>query len=127
AALDDGTAPADELLCAVGLDPVEGRSGPVEVEGVTGVEGGLRLDQVPGEQDAVAGEPRHEVALGVPTPRVVQDEVAAVPAEVDRHGPAEGDGRPGDPGDGVGVLEQAGHATELGLPVLPPALGDEVP
>ena len=52
----DGSSPADELLRAEGLDPVQGVGGPVEVECVPGVEGGLGLDQVAGEEDLVLKE-----------------------------------------------------------------------
>ena len=48
-------AAADQCLGTELRDPVEGAGRPVLVERVAGVEGGLRLDQVAGEEDLLAG------------------------------------------------------------------------
>src|SRR4051812_42026704 len=122
----DLPAAADELLGAKGLDPVEGAGGPVEVERVAGVEGRLGLHQVAGEQDLRLGQPGDDVALGVPATEELQHQLAPVAAELDRQLVAEGHGRPGQPGDGLWLLEEPRHAAELALPVLLTALGDEV-
>ena len=120
-------APAtDQLLSAEGLDPVEGVGRPVEVERVAGVQRRLGLDQVAGEEDLVLGEPGDDVALGVPAAEELQHQLAPVTAELDGELVAEGHGRPGEAGDGLGLLEQPRHPAVLALPVLLAALGDEV-
>src|SRR5690606_2984659 len=111
-------APADELLGLERLDPVQRARGPLAVERVAGVERGLGLDEVTGEEDLVAGQPRGDVALGVAAAVVLQHEVAAVAAEVDGEPVGEREGRPGEPRYRVGALGEAGHAGELALPVL---------
>ena len=45
-------------------------------------------------------------------------------AEIERHALLEGDGRPGEAGDGLGGAEQAREAAVFGIPVLLAALGD---
>src|SRR5689334_4129472 len=126
AAPGDPAAAADQLLGAEGLDPVEGAGGPVEVERVAGVERGLGLDQVTGETDLLLRQPRDEVALGVPPAEELQHQLTAVATELDGQLVPEGQGRPGEAGDGLGLLEQPRHPAVLALPVLLAALGDEV-
>src|SRR5699024_1044202 len=48
---DDSAPATDELLGRERLHRVQGARGPVGVEGVAGVQRGLSLDEVPGEQD----------------------------------------------------------------------------
>src|SRR3954454_23359861 len=126
AAPRDLPAAADQLLGAEGLDPVEGAGGPVEVERVAGIERGLRLDQVAGEDDLLLRQPGHDVALGVPAAEELQHQLAAVDAEGDGELVAEGQRRPGQAGDRLGLLEQPRHPAVLALPVLLTTLGDQV-
>src|SRR5689334_6704983 len=46
-----GTASADQVFGAEGLDAVERGGGPLAVPGVAGVERGLRFDEVAGEEN----------------------------------------------------------------------------
>jgi hypothetical protein len=55
---------------------------------------------------------------------VGQHQLAAA-TELDGEPVGEGDGGPGQPGDGVRLLEQPGHAAVLGVPVLSAALVDQ--
>src|SRR3712207_3893000 len=126
AAARDPPAATDQLPRSEGLDPVEGPGGPVEVERVAGVERGLGLDQVAGEEDLLLGQPGDDVALGVAAAEELQDQLAAVAAELDGQLVAEGHGGPGQAGDGLGLLEQPRHPAVLALPVLLAALLDEV-
>src|SRR4051794_19663113 len=126
AAACDPPAATDQLPGAEGLDPVEGPGGPVEVERVAGVERGLRLDEVAGEDDLLLGQPGDDVALGVAATEELQDQLAAVAAELDGEPVAEGHGGPGQAGDGLRFLEQPRHPAVLALPVLLAALLDEV-
>src|SRR4051812_13945892 len=127
AAAGDLPAAADQLLGAQGLDPVEGAGGPVEVERVAGVEGGLGLHQVAGEDDLLLRQPGDDVALGVAAAEELQDQLAAVAAELDGQLVAEGQGGPGEAGDRLRLLEQPRHPAVLALPVLLAALGDQLP
>ncbi len=120
-------APADQHPRVQGGQAVQGGGGPVAVEGVPGVQGGLRLHQVTGEQDPLTGQPGHEVALGVAAARVAQHQLAPVAAEVDAELGVEGERWPGQAGDGRRLPEQPGHPGQFRLPVLPAALGDQRP
>jgi hypothetical protein len=97
------------------------------VEGVAGVERCLGLDEVTGEHDPVLGQPGDDVALGVASAEVLQDEVTAVAAERDDISVGEREGRPGETRDAVGLLEQPWHPAVFAGPVLHPALLDEEP
>ena len=96
------------------------------MERVARVQRRLGLDQVAGEEDLVLGQPGDDVALGVPAAEELQHQLAAVTTELDGELVAEGHGRPGEAGDGLGLLEQPRHPAVLALPVLLAALGDEV-
>ena len=111
-------APRPPTSCrgAESLDPVEGAGGPVEVERVAGVEGGLGLDQVAGEEDLLLGQPGDDVALGVAAPEELQHQLAAVTAQLDGEPVAERQVGPGQAGDGVGLLEQPRHPADTRSP-----------
>ena len=56
--------------------------------------------------------------------RPMKLQLDAALAEIERHALLEGDGRPGEAGDGLGGAEQAREAAIFGIPVLLAALGD---
>ncbi len=89
----------DDGLGAERLDRVQRAGRPLAVERVTRVERGLRLHEVAGEEDLLAREPRHDVALGVTAPAELQDEVAALAAQRDRQPVGERQRRPRQAGD----------------------------
>jgi hypothetical protein len=117
--------PADQRLGVESGYRVEGRAGPFAVERVAGVERGLRLHEVAGEEDPLARNPRDEVALRVPATAVLQHQVPPIAAEVDRQAVGERHRRPGQPGHRLGLLGQPRHPRELRRPVLLAALRDE--
>ena len=67
-------------------------------------------------------QPGDDVALGVPTPEVLQNQVTATPAQVDGQLVGERQRGPGQAGHRVGLLSQPGHPPELAYPVLLAAL-----
>ena len=92
--------------------------------GVAGIGRGAVLDQIAAEQRALLGQPDDGVALGVPAAGM--DDVDLQLAQPDRQAIVEGDGGPGQPGDGLDRLEQAREALNLGLVVLCAALDDHL-
>ena len=90
------------------------------MERVAGVEGGLSLDEVAGEEHLASGQPRDDVAGRVTAPAMLQDEVTAVAAERDGEAVAEREVRVRETRDLVGVLEEPRHPPVLAGPVLSP-------
>ena len=88
------------------------------MEGVTRVEGGVRLDEVAGEEHALLGQPRDHVTLGVAAAAPAQDEIATVAPEGNPQLVGKGDGRVGQSRDLLRLEER--HPAELALPVLFP-------
>ena len=121
------TAAAHEYLGAQRGHRVEGSGRPLLMERVARVQRGLRLDEIPGEEHLVRGQPGDDVARGVPAPAVLQHQLAAVSAEVDGEPVAEGDVGPGEPGNGLAAGEQPRHPALLRRPVGLTSFGDEHP
>lgn len=91
-----GAAATDQHLGAERLEGVESTCRPVTVEGITGVERGLRLDEVAREEDLLLRRSRDDVALGVSATDVLEHQIAAVSAEVDGQFVGERQGGPGE-------------------------------
>ena len=97
---------------------------PVLVVSVAGIRRGAVLDEVAAEQRALLGQPDDGVTLGVAAAGM--DDVDLQLAQPQRHAVGEGDGGPGEAGNGLGGIEQARKALQLGLVVLRPAFDDHV-
>ena len=118
-----GAAAGHQLFGAQGGQCVQ-RGWPFFKLGVAGVAGGIGLDQVAREQHLFAGHPDDGVALGVAGADVHDFHFEL--AHPQRHAVFEHQGGPGQTGDGVERVEQAGKALVLGLHVLRAALHDEL-
>src|SRR5206468_3227567 len=84
--------------------------------------GRLVLDDVAGEDDVGVRHPGNDVAGGMGAPD--EPELDTALAEIERHALLEGDGRPGEAGDGLGGAEEAREPAVFGIPVLLAELGE---
>ena len=81
------------------------------------------FDQVAGKHHLGIRHPRHDIARGVPGAELHQPYFAL--SEIDRHLAFEGQRRPGQAGNALGILEQPGKAAIFGIPILLAALLDQ--
>ena len=117
---DQGVAAARrDGMRVVGLHRVQGAAPILEMP-VAAVAGGVVLDDVAGEHDLLVRHPDDRVAGGMGAADLLDLDLAV--AEIDGHRIREGGGRPGQAGDALMALEQAGEALELAVPVLLAAL-----